>query len=559
MRSNIWFNDFVSVALLISMLSVVGAVDKLKNIDYLGRGYDAVVGNPHSDTYDPGFLFAIFNLTYNNLIVSSDGYWLLPDNVEALQVLSCSYDTTTSQIHDTTSYQNSLSVDAAIDVNFWFIQFSGSAGYKQVLSGTSASDKIYTESVAKCTSYQAALDMQHIQVASVFSEAVDALSEISSNDPTYANFIQNFGTHYVYSVMMGAKALMRSEFEQFSWTKMTQTGVDVNLSASLSFLSFFSGHVSVETQEEHSLRTAFETNRSTLSISYLGSPPSKDGSLETWMQNTSQSPYPVGYKLAPITNLINTQFLKNKNQTSLAVKRQLLNQAILQYCSNISGCGRAGPDKMPVKMNGINSTIIDQQLTTCRPGYSLLSCGMTNNPFAGSESTRYSYPSSSTSCQCNAVNSAVCIIWCTNAVRGFQIATSNSQQGTFAVNCPSGKQVIGCHILQSSSSQEAWRRYYPADNGTSCICYDYTGAQCVASCASNIYDYEIRKQFGYGDVTVQCSGGNFVLGCGLWPTWSGPDRFQAVFVASMASCQCHNAYGITCYAICGKFNTSSTG
>ena len=216
--------DLVPVIVLASMLSAVIAIDKLKNIDYLGRGYDAVVGNPHSHSYDPGFQFAVFNLTYNNQIVSSDGCWLLPDNVEALQVLSCSHGTTTVQIHDTTSYRNSLSVDASIDAGTWFFRFSASIGYKEVLTGTSDTNKMYIESVAKCTRYQAALEMQRIQVASGFSDAVDALSEISSNHPSYANFIQYFGTHYVYSVMMGAKAVVRSEFEQFSFTRMAQSG-----------------------------------------------------------------------------------------------------------------------------------------------------------------------------------------------------------------------------------------------------------------------------------------------------------------------------------------------
>jgi hypothetical protein len=41
--------------------------EHLTNIDYIGLGYDAVLGNPHSDLYDPGFKHAVLELTYNKV------------------------------------------------------------------------------------------------------------------------------------------------------------------------------------------------------------------------------------------------------------------------------------------------------------------------------------------------------------------------------------------------------------------------------------------------------------------------------------------------------------
>ena len=91
------------------------AQDKVTNIDYLGLGYDVIHGNPHNDLYDPGFRDSVFQLDYSLRSVSSDGYWLIPDNVQVLQTFSCSYETESQEIHGTTSYTNSLAVDAAIE------------------------------------------------------------------------------------------------------------------------------------------------------------------------------------------------------------------------------------------------------------------------------------------------------------------------------------------------------------------------------------------------------------------------------------------------------------
>jgi hypothetical protein len=48
----------------------LAAVAKLNNIDYAGVGYDILVGNPHSDLYDPGFKQAVFQLSYDTVSVS---------------------------------------------------------------------------------------------------------------------------------------------------------------------------------------------------------------------------------------------------------------------------------------------------------------------------------------------------------------------------------------------------------------------------------------------------------------------------------------------------------
>ena len=90
-------------------------------------------------------------------------------------------------------------------------------------------------------------------------------------------------------------------------------------------------------------------------------------------------------------------------------------------------------------------------------------------------------------------------------------------------------------------------------SSTSCRCYNYFGVWCYASCARNIRNHEIRQQYGTGNVTVTCSSGNFVLGCGLFARQTDDfERWRTFAVKSRDSCECYDYFGVTCYALCGQ-------
>jgi len=88
----------------------VECLKKLLNIDYLGIGYDAIQGNPHSDLEDPGFKQSIFPLEYTKYVITADGRYLIPDNTEAYQMMNCGFQTNSQEVHDERSYRKSLSV-----------------------------------------------------------------------------------------------------------------------------------------------------------------------------------------------------------------------------------------------------------------------------------------------------------------------------------------------------------------------------------------------------------------------------------------------------------------
>ena len=191
----------------------------------------------------------------------------------------------------------------------------------------------------------------------------------------------------------------------------------------------------------------------------------------------------------------------------------------------------------------------------------LLYCSLGNTQLQFDEPYRSALPVNSTTCECYDFTSARCIAWCTILpISNFEIVEHQSS-GIFDVTCPLEKKVIGCHIhpLQSDNVDYG-RQFYPNDDGSKCICSDFFGATCIATCASNITSYEIVFESENHYVNVQCSQpDNKVLGCGGSPSLRSvysrvylAESWRTVQVQNETSCTCYDAYGITCYAICGQ-------
>ena len=149
----------------------------------------------------------------------------------------------------------------------------------------------------------------------------------------------------------------------------------------------------------------------------------------------------------------------------------------------------------------------------CPSGMRLLSCNLDNSQRATIDTSRSANTQTPTRCICNDIYGAGCIAWCTNLpIPSFEIIVRNGLNDFFA-NCTFGKHVMGCSAYSVPASNSKWT--YPKADGSSCECYEKNDANCYASCASNITNYEIVPIIGTGLVTATCShSDNVVLGCG---------------------------------------------
>jgi len=427
--------------------------ERFPSARFLGMGYNVITGNPDSNLRDPGFSFGVINFTWVQGHKTSDEKYKVPDYVQALQTKSCSFQSEVSTVTGSESYQDSLSIDVSVDakVSFgpWSARFSASAGYKEVNQSTSEYRRVYTNARGKCIEYELAVNYMDspIKITDDFARAVNGLP-LSPDQAAYNTFINNYGTHVTSRVTMGAKMVIRSEFEQEAWSKMQKSGVDVAVAAEASFAYVASAGFSVETAKEKQQRESFERQRSKHSESYLGSHPPSDGKMETWAAAAGDAPYPVSYKLAPLTAFITAKFFPDIPERSLSKRRKLLTSAFDRYCSDIVGCGEPGPDEEPVDMASTVSDILGSAINqSCEPEYMLLSCGIQNSKASGTaDRNRYAIPATSTACECKDTAGAKCVAWCTNVQVEIRII-KNHIQTTGAVSCPSGYKVLLVTIL----------------------------------------------------------------------------------------------------------------
>lgn len=424
-----------------------GAVERFPNARYLGMGYNAIMGNPDNDLNDPGFAFSVLQFTWETSTTTSDGKYYVPDNIQALQTKSCGFESHAATDFGSQSYQNSLSVDVSVEVEggleLWSGRFTASVGYKKVNQGTSEHRRFYTSARAKCIEYQLSVDYLNapIGVTTNFAEAVSSLPLVQ-NGNAYNTFINTYGTHFTGRVTMGAKMVIRSEFDEKNLTRMEEVGLNVETGTKLSFTRAAAG-ISTETKSEREQREKFESTRRSYSSSYLGSRPPTDGRWETWAQSAGNSPYPVRYRLAPITSLLTDKFFPDMPSSELSTRRSLLAAAYASYCSGISGCGTPPPDRVPVRMKKAVSRILGTATVSCPPTYELLSCGILNVRNSGSyDKRRYAIPASTSSCECHDNAEVKCVSWCTNTAVQYTTATSLLVQYFITTaTCPSGYKV----------------------------------------------------------------------------------------------------------------------
>ena len=315
------------------------------NVRFLGMGYNVIKGNPDNSVIDPGFTTDVIDFSWEQGNTTSDERYEVPDYVQALQTKSCSFQSEVSTVTGAQSYQNSLSEDVSVDsmdcssYGSWSIRFSFNTWYWEVNQRT-IYRYVYAIARGKCIEYDLSVNYirSPINVTADFAQAVNSLP--LSPDPTaYNGFINTYGTHVVSRVTMGAKMVIRSEFEQEPWNKMRETGVDVAVAADASFRNQASAGLASETETEREQREDFERLRRAHVVSYLGSHPPSDGSEETWAATGGDAPYPVSYKVVPITAFITARLFPDIPESDLSKRRKLLTEALDGYCI---GCEEPG-------------------------------------------------------------------------------------------------------------------------------------------------------------------------------------------------------------------------
>lgn len=269
----------------------------------MGRSYDLLSGNPLSDQVDPGFEHSIFEFSYNDRDTTEDGKYLVPDGVSHRKVSSCTFSTDVRTYRGTQTYQEDLKTKATISGGYKGslveAAFSSSSTYQSMQKQTIESNMSFTHATAECEAYELSIDI--FTVNTLLPNFVRGAVE-SYQSGSWDKFITQFGTHFVYDVTMGGRAIQEISYDFESVSKLASVDVDINLAAKASFAKFFADASFDWHKHEEEVGYAEKLSR-TINELYIGGEPPKDGNIHTWVDRVIENPMPIKYKVIELSEL----------------------------------------------------------------------------------------------------------------------------------------------------------------------------------------------------------------------------------------------------------------
>jgi hypothetical protein len=173
-------------------------------------------------------------------------------------------------------------------------------------------------------------------------------------EKAYMDFIEEYGTHFVDSMVMGSMFGQQSKFSSSAWTTMESSGLDISLAARYSgFGATASG--SFQTDDEKQKAQQFEQQSSGQSLYSIGAAPPSDNSATTWMAQVVENPVPISFQLIQIDTLLDdirygkVISAKLGSDDKTKTLQANLQKAFTVYCSHlqqlgvVSSCDEPGP------------------------------------------------------------------------------------------------------------------------------------------------------------------------------------------------------------------------
>jgi hypothetical protein len=365
--------------LLVGIVSS-SAIDVFPAIDYLDHGYNIVRGAPLGVGVDRGWaLGKIFDVACKTCFKEGRQFdqYAEPDGVTIQDSSSCTYEPTSSEVTDTSSYQEAstkvISVQSAIhDVPILKkIKYSGNVQFKTIKEGSVTNDDVFLFSRATCVAYtmERSLEPEGLKFSPEFIQAVEELPSVFSPDKreTLFQFIERFGTHFPVQVGLGGEATTYQRFNQTSYRNLVDRRVELygnaHAGASLLFLLHFGVHIGADAKVD--IKTVHEFSKQVSENSTKCTPlcPPATSSADdpsSWLKSLrapNASPEPVSVSVESVLSLLTKVLTSLKSGSSpnknlmlgrvtapeLSDKISTLSQFLGQgdtsaYCSMVPGC-----------------------------------------------------------------------------------------------------------------------------------------------------------------------------------------------------------------------------
>lgn len=299
------------------------------DIDYAMLGYDIFRGFPLADGHDPGFAYPIFAADYSHGHMTADCRYSIPKGFVVIPDVSCVTSFSSDVIQNVEELSRSLSLNAGVNGGGFGVQFSASAGYKQVATDISSSESLYIISTAHCNYYISKFKKENPPPFSqMFFNWVHKLNTSTDNDVVF-EFFDTFGTHFAKEVSFGARFSYQHKMNSSLYKSKRENGTNVAAQASYNGLYSIGGSFSLtseQSQEAKNFSKLVETKTIT-----VGAAPPANGDAMTWASTVQNNPVPSQYKLEPIENLFHERYMEHLDIDFQTIASKLENLKMKYY------------------------------------------------------------------------------------------------------------------------------------------------------------------------------------------------------------------------------------
>lgn len=298
------------LAVVLAAIPAARGAPTMPNVGYAASGYNIFYANPHSTQagVDPGFVThagsPIFAEAYSGTRTTDDGRYNVPDGFTLRSETGCHLTFSSTSTAKTSEYKSSL--ETALSVSGSSIlpvaSFSASMDYKHFQSRTGSERKKSVSSVAECVAYSMIREKYAGPAYSDnFKRAVEAMPADYGDGSAYFDLLDEFGTHAIKEVTMGARFGISSYFTEQGWGSMVGNGIDVGLAAQ--YQAEVSAGVKLDVKSQQTAQEAFDANMTDYEMITLGSVPTA-GDQVKWAQQAISEPMPIRYSLVSLCEFV---------------------------------------------------------------------------------------------------------------------------------------------------------------------------------------------------------------------------------------------------------------
>ena len=148
---------------------------------------------------------------------------------------------------------------------------------------------------------------------------------------SWQHFIDIYGTHYVYDITYGARAIQLLTYDYKSVSLLDSVNIDVDLAAKISYGRFYGtaeAAYSMSTEDQ----SYVENEKLHQKEVYIGSHPPTDGNFTEWLLGVQDRPAPIKYEIRSITELFSEVY--QGSEASAAVTQ--FEAALQAHCQTVN-------------------------------------------------------------------------------------------------------------------------------------------------------------------------------------------------------------------------------